>query len=109
YEQREYEKRLAMGPLPSGPGTPVPITASASSPARTNTMDPATAAALANGVGMMFGNMKPIQASKTISSSSSTTRNPDGSITRRSSSTSVGVSLGPAGVAQALMTLMTKQ
>jgi hypothetical protein len=110
YEQREYEKRLAMGPLPSGPGTPVPIAVSASAPPRPHTgMDPATAAALANGVGMMFGNMKPMQASKTISSSSSTTRNADGSITTRSRSTSVGVSVDPAGVASALTKLMTTQ
>jgi hypothetical protein len=110
YEQREYEKRLAMGPLPSGPGMPVAVTPSASStPRPANTMDPAVAAALANGVGLMFGNMKPMQASKTLSSSSSVTRNPDGSVTTRSSSTSVSVSVDPAGVANALTTLMTKQ
>lgn len=108
YEQREYEKRLAMGPLPSGPGTPVAIAPSSASPARAGGMDPAVSSALANGAGMMFGGMKPIQKSTTLSSSSSVTRNPDGSVTTRSRSTSVGVSVDPAGVANALMILMQK-
>jgi ribonuclease PH len=57
---------------------------------------------------MMFGGMKPIQKSTTLSSSSSVTRNADGSVTTRSRSTSVGVSVDPAGVVNALMTLMQK-
>jgi hypothetical protein len=109
YEQNEYEKRLAAGPLPTGPGTPVAITSPAASPQSTGKMDPAVAAALASGVGIMLGGMKPMQASRTLSSSSSTTRSPDGSVTTRSSSTSVSVSADPAGVANALMILMQKQ
>jgi hypothetical protein len=98
YDQSEYEKRLAMGPLP---------TSSRIAPPRVKAMDLAVASALANGVGMMFGGMKPIQKSTTLSSSSSVTRNADGSVTTRSRSTSVGVSC-LAGVANALMTLMQK-
>lgn len=108
YDQSEYEKRLAMGPLPTSPGMPVAVAPSVVAPPRAKAMDPAVAAALANGVGMMFGGMKPIQKSTTLSSSSSITRNADGSVTTRSRSTSVGVSIDPAGVVNALMTLMQK-
>lgn len=49
-------------PAAVGPGTPVPVAASvAKGPPATGGTDPAVAAALANGVGMMFGGMKPIQ------------------------------------------------
>jgi hypothetical protein len=68
-------------------------------------MDPAVRNALAAGIGMM-GGMKPIQKSTTLSSSSSTTRNPDGSVTTRSRSTSASVSVDPAGMANALLMLM---
>lgn len=108
YEQKEYEKRLAMGPLPSGPGTPVPIPPSGAAPPARGATDPAVAAALANGAALMFGGMKPIQRSTTLSSSSSVTRNPDGSITTRSRSTSVSVGVDPSGVANALLQLMQK-
>ncbi|MFO1316543.1 MAG: hypothetical protein U1F58_13145 [Burkholderiales bacterium] len=104
YEQREYEKRLAAGPLPTGPGTPVAVPSSGPSPTAAG-MDPAVRNALAAGIGLM-GGMKPIQKSTTLSSSSSTTRNPDGSVTTRSRSTSASVSVDPAGVANALLQLM---
>jgi len=105
YEQREYEKRLAAGPLPTGPGTPIaqpPV--SGPLPAAGGT-DPAVRNALAAGIGML-GGMQPIQKSTTLSSSSSTTRNPNGSVTTRSRSTSASVSVDPAGVASALLQLM---
>lgn len=105
YEQREYEKRLAAGPLPTGPGTPVAVPASPGPAPAAGGMDPAVRNALAAGIGMM-GGMKPIQKSTTLSSSSSTTRNPDGSVTTRSRSTSASVSVDPAGVANALLQLM---
>ena len=105
YEQREYEKRLAAGPLPTGPGTPVATPPSPASGAAAGGGDPAVRNALAAGIGMM-GGMKPIQKSTTLSSSSSTTRNPDGSVTTRSRSTSASVSVDPAGMANALLMLM---
>ena len=105
YEQREYEKRLAAGPLPTGPGTPVATPPSPASGAAAGGGDPAVREALAAGIGMM-GGMKPIQKSTTLSSSSSTTRNPDGSVTTRSRSTSASVSVDPAGMANALLMLM---
>ena len=106
YEQREYEKRSQAGGIPTAAGTPIAIPPSASTPQRQGGMDPAVASALAAGVGILSGQMRPIQKSTTISSSSSTTRNADGSITTRSSSTSVGVSVDPSGVANALLQLM---
>lgn len=105
YEQREYEKRLAAGPLPTGPGTPVATPPSPAPGAAAGGMDPAVRNALAAGIGMM-GGMKPIQKSTTLSSSSSTTRNPDGSVTTRSRSTSASVGVDPAGMANALLMLM---
>jgi hypothetical protein len=106
YEQQEYEKRVAAGPLPTGPGTPVAVAPAPNAPAASGGVDPATRSALAAGLGMLAGQMKPIQKSTTLSSSSSTTRNADGSITTRSSRTSASVSVDPAGVANALMMLM---
>jgi len=106
YEQKEYEKRTAAGPLPTGPGTPMAVTPVPNAPAASSGIDPATRSALAAGLGMLAGQMKPIQKSTTLSSSSSTTRNADGSITTRSRSTSASVSVDPAGVANALMRLM---
>lgn len=105
YDQREYETRSAAGPMPSGPGTQVAIVPSASAPAKPSTMDPALASAFAAGIGILGGQMKPMSKSTTISRSSSTTTNADGSITTRSSSTSIGVSVDPAGLANALQTL----
>jgi len=106
YEQTEYEKRVAAGPLPTGPGTPVAVAPAPNAPAASGGVDPATRSALAAGLGMLAGQMKPIQKSTTLSSSSSTTRNADGSITTRSSRTSASVGVNPAGVANALMMLM---
>ena len=106
YEQREYEKRSTAGGIPTVAGRPIAIPPSASTPQRQGGMDPAVASALAAGAGILSGQMRPIQKSTTLSSSSSTTRNADGSITTRSSSTSVGVSVDPAGVAGALLQLM---
>lgn len=106
YEQNEYEKRAAAGPLPTGPGTPVAVAPAPNSPAASSGIDPATRSALAAGLGMLTGQMKPIQKSTTLSSSSSTTRNADGSVTTRSRSTSASVSVDPAGVANALLQLM---
>ena len=106
YEQNEYEKRVAAGPLPTGPGTPVAVTPAPNAPAASSGIDPATRSALAAGLGMLAGQMKPVQKSTTLSSSSSTTRNADGSVTTRSRSTSASVSVDPAGVANALMRLM---
>jgi hypothetical protein len=106
YEQNEYQKRVAAGPLPTGPGTPVAVTPGPIAPTGSGGMDPATRSALAAGLGMLTGQMKPIQKSTTLSSSSSTTRNADGSITTRSRSTSASVSVDPAGVANALLQLM---
>lgn len=106
YEQKEYEKRVAAGPLPSGPGTPLAVTPGPNAPTAAGGMDPATRSALAAGLGMLTGQMKPIQKSTTLSSSSSTTRNADGSVTTRSRSTSASVSVDPAGVANALLQLM---
>jgi hypothetical protein len=105
YDEREYETRSAAGPLPSGPGIPVAIIPSASAAPRPSSMDPAVTSALAAGIGILGGQMKPFQKSTTISSSSSTTPNADGSITTRGSSTSVGVSVDPVGLTNALMTL----
>ena len=82
------------------------VTPAPNAPAASSGIDPATRSALAAGLGMLAGQMKPVQKSTTLSSSSSTTRNADGSITTRSRSTSASVSVDPAGVANALMRLM---
>jgi hypothetical protein len=109
YDQAEYEKRSVAGPLPVGPGTPI---ASSPAPGARQGMDPATRAALVTGLMMMGGPPGPgtmpgkWEKSATLSSSSSTTRNPDGSVTTRSSRTSVSVGVDPVGVANALLKLM---
>jgi hypothetical protein len=109
YDQAEYEKRVAAGPLPVGPGTPI---ATAPAAAGKPGMDPAVRAALITGLSMMSGPMGPgtmprkWEKTTTLSSSSSTTRNADGSFTTRSSRTTATVSVDPAGVADALQKLM---
>lgn len=108
YEQNEYERRSKSGAMPApGAAATAPLIesgAAAGAPAAGG-MDPAVRAALMNGIGLM-GGMKPMQKSTTLSSSSSTTRNADGSITTRSSSVKASVSVDPAGMANALLMLM---
>jgi len=108
YEQNEYERRSKSGAMPApGAAATAPLIdagAMAGAPAAGG-MDPAVRGALMNGIGLM-GGMKPMQKSTTLSSSSSTTRNADGSITTRSSSVKASVSVDPAGVANALLMLM---
>lgn len=109
YDQAEYGKRIAAGPLPTGPGTPV--AAAVAQPAGAG-MDPAVRAAVITGLMMMGGAGGPgtmpgkWEKSTTLSSSGSTTRNADGSITTRSSRTTATVSVDRAGVANALLQLM---
>ncbi|MFO1413158.1 MAG: hypothetical protein U1F10_04475 [Burkholderiales bacterium] len=109
YDQGEYDRRVAAGPLPTGPGTP--IAAAAAQPPKPG-MDPAVKAAVIGGLMMMGGAGGPgtmpgkWEKSTTLSSSSSTTRNADGSVTTRSSRTTASVSVDPAGVANALLQLM---
>ncbi len=105
YEQREYERRSAAGtmPAPGAAGTAPQIAVPAQPGA--GGMDDASRSALMSGIGILGGQLRPIQKSTTLSSSSSTTRNADGSVTTRSRSTSASVSVDPAGVANALMQL----
>ena len=109
YDQGEYERRSSKpGAMPASDAiATAPLIdprAPAGAPA-SGGMDPAVRGALMNGIGLM-GGMKPMQKSTTLSSSSSTTRNADGSITTRSSSVKASVGVDPAGVANALMQLM---
>ena len=111
YAQEEYEKRVAQGWLPPGNR---PSVAVAAPPRANDGIDPNVRAAIAAGAILLTGAMgpgtKPAEWNKTttLSSHSSTTQNPDGSITTRSSKTtmSVGVRVDPAGVANALLILM---
>jgi hypothetical protein len=112
YEQGEYERRSAQKSLPQPPRTP----GGGASPKSAGTgTDPDVRNAIAAGIAMlagptgpgtMPGQWKPIQKTATLSSSSSTTRHPDGSITTRSSKTTVSVGVDPVGVANALLMLM---
>jgi hypothetical protein len=109
YEQGEYEKRVAQGSPPPGARA---LTAAAAPPSANSGIDPNVRAAIAAGVALLGGPMgpgtKPDQWKKTttLSSHSSTTRNPDGSITTRSSKTTMTVGVDPVGVANALLILM---
>jgi len=108
YEQGEYERHAKAGTMPArGAAASAPLiepvaTGNASA---TGGMDPTVRSALMGGIGLL-GGMKPMTKSTTLSSSTSVKRNADGSVTTRSSSVSASVSVDPAGVANALMTLM---
>lgn len=109
YAQSEYERRSAAGTMPA-PGAaatepPVDPVGQANVPGAAGTVDPGVRAALMSGIGFLGGQLKPIEKSTTLSSHSSTTRNPDGSVTTRSSSVKASVGVDPAGVANALMML----
>jgi hypothetical protein len=117
YEENEYARRARLGAAPADGATaaqpllPLPAAAPVQpvAPApRAGSANAAAAASLAAGLGLLAGQMKPIQKSTTISSSSSTSVRPDGTVVTRSSSTSVGVSVDPAGLANALQRLLTQ-
>ena len=108
YEQGEYEKRAVQKSLPI-PGAPGAGATAQSAGGGTNPdVRNAIAAALTMFAGPPGSGTMPGQWKKTttVSSSSRTTQNPDGSITTRSSKTTVSVGVDRAGVANALLMLM---
>jgi hypothetical protein len=108
YEQGEYEKRSAQNSMPRPASAPAAVSRSGGPDSDARNAVAAGLQMLVGpmGSGTMPGQWKPIQKTTTLSSSSSTTRNPDGSITTRSSKTTVSVGVDPVGVANALLMLM---